>query len=36
MQRGQVATIDAGHWVHSEQPEEFFLTVSDFIAKSAM
>ena len=29
-----IATIDAGHWIHAEKPEEFFKTVTGFLNKT--
>lgn len=29
--RAQVATLEAGHWVHSEAPDSFFEIVRDFL-----
>jgi pimeloyl-ACP methyl ester carboxylesterase len=32
----EFATIDAGHWVHAERPEEFFAAASEFLMKSSI
>ncbi|WP_136246732.1 alpha/beta fold hydrolase [Halomonas borealis] len=33
--QAELATLDAGHWLHAERPEEFQGVVNDFLARQA-
>lgn len=32
--KAQIVSLDAGHWLHYERPEEFVSLVSDFILET--